>query len=406
MPQEIFNMSAGQSALTPRCKSILGKLTVPVYYPPYWQIEQEVHGWLSTFLNTKNEIILLTGTGTYGLEASLNSILAAGEKFVVVNSGLFGQVLKTLVERVGGIPVEITVEPGKAVEPSQVTRVLEANPDVVGVGIVHSETSVGTRNPIEKIAHVVKEQGLLYLVDSISAFGAEELDVDRWGIDLCITSAQKCLGAPQGVAIVTVSTAAWETVDRRASEIHGICLNLHTWREYNKMVQVDQRNWKGKSRLLSPLTDIIHGPSPSFTIIQGLWASLAQIAEEGFEAFRQRHIVAAKAVRAGARAMGLQIMATDDAIADNAVTAILLPDRINETVLRRHLFDRYSVIFANGYIAELGINYLRFGTMGESARLPQVLYSMGALGMALRDHGVDVNVEAALAAVNQTYKEE
>jgi len=405
--RDILNMSAGQSALTPRCQSAVAEATVPIYYPPYWQMEEDVRRWLGEFLGTRNELVLMTGTGTYGLEAALNSILAPKDKFLVVNTGLFGEVMATLVRRVGGVPVEVKAEPGKAVDLGKVKQALEADPTIKGVGVVHAETSTGVRNPVREIAAIAKDHGeLLTLVDAISSFGSEELEVDSWGIDICVTNSQKCIGAPQGTTILSVSPRAWDVIEKRKDAIHGICLNLHVWREYNQMVTVDMENWSsGYHAKSSPLTDIIHGPSPSYTLIRGLWASLNGIREEGFLQFRRRHEVAAKAVRQGVRALGLRVLA-DESCADNSVTAVLIPEKVDELRLRRHLFGIYGVAFANGYKSELGINYIRFGTMGESARFPKVLRGVVALGCALRDLGVSTDVQSGIDAVVRVYQAE
>ena len=404
--RNILNLSAGQTTFTALCSRTLGEEVVPIYYPPYWELESQVREWLREMLGTKNEIIIMTGTGTYGLEASLNSFLSRGEKFLVINTGIFGDVLATLTRRVGAIPIELRAPPGKTVDLEKVEEALKTNRDVKGVGVVHTETSTGVRNPVREIAAIAKSYGeFIVLVDAISSFGSEELEVDNWGIDICVTSSQKCLGAPQGTTIVSVSSRAWDVIEKRKDNIHGICLNLHVWREYNQMVTVDIENWaKGYHAKPSPLTDIIHGPSPSYALIRGLWASLKEIREEGFVQFRRRHEVAAKAVREGVKALGLRVLA-DESCADNSVTAVLIPEKVDELSLRRRLFEVYGVAFANGY-KELGINYIRFGTMGESARFPKVLQGVMALGRALQDFGVSTNIEAGIDAVVRVYQKE
>jgi len=179
------------------------------------------------------------------------------------------------------------------------------------------------------------------------------------------------------------------------------------------MAAIERKNWAaGANKFEFHLEEAPHPASPSFVIMQGVWASLKQLEQEGLEKSIARHEIAGKAVRSAVKAMGLDYMCQDDRYADNAVTAIFLPDEIEDYQIRRHLFERYGVILGDAnmmswdvYKSQIGRNYVRFGTMGEAARYHKVLYAVFSFGMALRDLGVEVDVERAVSAVQRVYME-
>lgn len=414
MIPEIFNMSCGQTELTEACKKSLGKDVITIYSPSFWQMEEEALALLQEFLGTKNEIIIVFGTGTSGIEASLNSILEPGDRFLIAHNGMFGEIMSLMTQAAGAVPVKVPFELGTPVDPGVIAVALDKERNLKGIGVVHGETSVGVANPLEEIGQLARERNLLYVVDAISSFASEELRVDDWNIDLCVVNGQKCLGAPQGNTFVSVSPRAWERIRGRRERIRGFYMNLLACKDYLNMARTEQKNWAaGGNKFEFHLEEAPHPASPSFVIIQGVWASLQQLREEGLERSIMRHKVAGKAMRAAVKAMGLDYICQDDRYADNAVTAIFLPNGIEDYQIRKHLFEHYGVILGDAnmlswdvYKSQIGRNYVRFGTMGEAARYHKVLYAIFAFGMALRDLGADVDVERAMSAVQRIYKEE
>jgi len=191
MMMENFNMSCGQTELTEACKKSLGKDVITIYSPPFWQMEEEVISLLQKFLGTKNEIVIVFGTGTSGIEASLNSILEPGDKFMIAHNGLFGEIMSRMAQAAGAVPIPVHFELGKPVDVKTIAAALDRHPDVKGIGVVHGETSVGVVNPLKEIGELAREKDLLYVVDAVSSFASEELFVDDWNIDLCVVNGQK-----------------------------------------------------------------------------------------------------------------------------------------------------------------------------------------------------------------------
>lgn len=411
MIQEHFNMSCGQTELTEPCKNNMGKNTITIYSPVFWQMEKSVIASLKKMLSTENDIVITFGTGTSGIEACLNSILEEGDRFLVVHNGVFGEIMTVMTRVAGGQPIKVDFKIGTAADPERINSVLESENNIKGIGVVHSETSVGVRNPIKEIGEIAAKHDMLYLVDAISSFASEQLLVDEWNIDLCIVNGQKCIGAPQGNTFVSVSPRAWDVMKNRETKIRGFYMNLLACKDYLNMAHIEQRNWEvGRNAYTFNLKEAPHPASPTFSIIQGLYYSLNQLMEEGIGNSIYRHKNAGHAVRKAVRAMGLEYMCQDDRNADNAVTAILLPDNIEDFQLRKHLFNNYGVVLGDAnmlswdvYKREIGKNYVRFGNMGEAAHYNKVLYGIFALGMGLKDLGESVDVEAAVNAVREVY---
>jgi alanine-glyoxylate transaminase/serine-glyoxylate transaminase/serine-pyruvate transaminase len=405
MIQEHFNMSCGQTELTPACKRVIGRDVIPIYYPPLWEMGHEALSLWKEFLGTKNDVIIVFGTGTSGVEASLNSILEPGDRFLVARNGMFGEIMSCMVEAAGGVAVRLPFPIGEPVDPAVVASALDKDPSIKGFGVVHGETSVGVTNPIRELGVVARKRGVLFLVDAISSFGSD------WGIDLCVVNGQKCLGAPQGNTFVSVSPRAWKVMADRKEKIRGFYMNLRACQDYLTMVSAERQNWAaGENQVDFVLQEAPHPASPSFVLMQGIWASLVAMKEEGLAACIARHETAGRAVRAALRAMDLDVICRDERFADHAVTAVLLPNGIGDYQIRRHLYDRYGVVLGDGNMAswevfkrEVGRSYVRIGTMGEAARYHKVLYAVFSLGMALQDLGAEVDVSSAVRAVQSVY---
>jgi aspartate aminotransferase-like enzyme len=347
--ESCFNMSCGQTALSPSCLEALGEqLDTPLYYLPYWKIEAETIAMLRDLLHASGDVLLITGTATYGLEAVMITVLEPGDKILTVNTGVFGQLLTELATVTGGRPNEIWVERGQVVDPEAIREQLRADPSIKMVAVVAVETSMGTTNPIREIGEVMREfPGVLLMVDAVSAAGAIDVRVDEWGIDFCCTSSQKTLNAPQGVAIVTVSEKGWRAIAARKSPIPTVSLDLTVWRSYH---EIPKRSLAGKPSTYLELASlaqsgdtsvpkfkVVHGPSPSYVVIKGLHGALKDLMAEGPELAIHRHRVAGRALRAGVRAMGFEVLAEEAAAAPNC-TVVLLP---GETCEVRTISDKW-----------------------------------------------------------------
>jgi pyridoxamine---pyruvate transaminase len=280
----------------------------------------------------------------------------------------------------GAEVIEVRVPYDEAVEAADVRQALADNPEVELVAVVQSETPSGIHNPVAEIAPAVKEAGALLLVDAVSALGCEEVLVDEWGIDVCVVGPQKCLAGPPGMSLMSVSPAAWEAMESNPNAPRGSFLSLLDWKE----------RWVDTDR-----TKFLY--TPSVVDVNGVDSVVDQVLEEGLESCIARHQTAARAVRAGVQAMGLELWPRREDYAAGCVTAIRVPEGISRAGALEHIRERYGVMLSGGY-GELADKLFRIGHMGPAADSLNPVVAVAALGRGLKDLGADVSIGAGVEA--------
>jgi aspartate aminotransferase-like enzyme len=405
-----INLSCGQTALYPEALVEMSRqLHTPIYYLPYYELEVACIDQLQRMLYTTNDVLLLVGTATYGEEAAMLSVLERGDRVLTVNTGVFGQVLTDLARVVGADPVEIKLPAGQSVTPDQIRRALREDPRIKMVAVVHVETSRGTMNPVREIGAMLRQEfpDVIYFVDSVSGLAAAELRLDDWGIDICCTSGQKAVNAPQGIAIVAVSPKAWRAMETRQTPIYSLCLDLLYWRRYHASVRTAQASWYTEGVADAALSEYkaAHGPSQSYVLMKGLKAALDEIEAEGLENVWRRHEIAARALRAGVRAMGLQTLASEENAAPDATCVIVPGDYFELRRFMRLMWEEYGIATAGGSATREAQGYVGFrvGCMGFVAAPAYILPFLAALEEVLPRMGYHVRRGAALPAAQAVF---
>jgi alanine-glyoxylate transaminase/serine-glyoxylate transaminase/serine-pyruvate transaminase len=179
--------------------------------PDFVPILDEVRGLLQRTFRTDAKALALatSGTGTSAMEAAVANAVAPGTRAAVVVTGYFGERLVNMLERYGANVRRVDVEWGRACDPQRLLDELRREGADV-VGMVHAETSTGVRNPIKELAGIARQQGALTIVDTVTSLGGHEFDLAGWGVDIAYSCAQKCIGAPSGVAPIAVAGPARE----------------------------------------------------------------------------------------------------------------------------------------------------------------------------------------------------
>jgi pyridoxamine--pyruvate transaminase len=290
--------------------------------------------------------------------------------------GVYGKGMGYWITGFGGVLHEIEVPYNEAVDPQAVDAYLDAHPEIELVTIVHSETPSGTITDCAAIGPIVKRHGALTLVDALSSVGGVEFRPDEWQLDVCVSGGQKCLGGPVGITMVSVSADAWTRILANDAAPRDSYLSLIDWKV----------KWLEGGAF--PYT-------PSVNDIVGLEAALDQLLEEGIDNAIARHGRAARMTRAGVRAMGLELWPASEAISGNPVTAVRLPDAVTHTEVSAIARERYGVMLSTGQTTG---NLIHIAHMGPTARGMYPLVGLGALGQALLDLGVPVDLGAGLAA--------
>ena len=181
---------------------------------------------------TTGDAFILVGSGSSALDACLGSSLSTGEQVVIGVNGWFGERLAAIAQQYGLDVIPVTAPWGEPLDPADFGKAFEAHPQARLAAVVHLETSTTIVNPIEEIGPLAARHGRVLMVDAVSSLGGMPVRMDEWGIGLCASASQKCLGAPPGLATVAVSPAAWSLIDRVENKGHGWYLNLRVWRQF------------------------------------------------------------------------------------------------------------------------------------------------------------------------------
>jgi pyridoxamine---pyruvate transaminase len=383
-----FTLTAGPTAATPRTLQALGQPIIFDYDPVFLEKFRELERKVGELMRSSDDIVLMQGEAVLGLEAAARALTRPGMKALNLVSGVYASWFGDWLREYGAEVIEVRVPYDEAVDAAHVRQALADNPDVELVAVVQSETPSGIHNPVAEIAPAVKEAGALLLVDAVSALGCEEVLVDEWGIDVCVVGPQKCLAGPPGMSLISVSTAAWEAMARNPNAPRGSFLSLLDWKE--RWVETDR-------------TKFLY--TPSVVDVNGVDSVVDQVLEEGLESCIARHQTAARAVRAGVQAMGLELWPRREDYAAGCVTAIRVPEGISRAGALEHIRERYGVMLSGGY-GELADKLFRIGHMGPAADSLNPVVAVAALGRGLKDLGADVSigagVEATLEKIGET----
>jgi len=328
---------------------------------------------------TKNDLFVLTASGTGGVECAIRNVCSPGAKIIVPVNGVFSQRFREAVDLIGGKGIEIPVEWGDAVTVSQVEEALKKNAPITAVAIIYNETSTGvTTQNLKEIGKLCREHGALFIVDAISIQGGVELPVDEWGVDVCVTGSQKCFMTPPGLALISVSQAAWDMVKKAP-------------RSYYFDLQACKQFWDEKKE--TPYT-------PAVTLFFALDEALQMIREEGLEARFKRHATCARAMYAAAEAMRLEPYAKK-AVRSNTVLAIRYPQGIDDRKFRMALNSKFRVVVAGGMGKTHG-QLFRIGVMGSVSEF-EIMATTTAMESVLLEQGHKLNVGEAAAAARKAF---
>jgi pyridoxamine--pyruvate transaminase len=324
----------------------------------------------------KADTLLMHGEAILGLEAAWRAVVRPGMHCLNLVSGVFGKGMGDWLRMSDGVVHELAVSYDDAIDPAAVEQALKEHPETELVAVVYSETPSGTLNPVDQIGPIAKAHGAITIVDCVSAVGGMPFEADAWQLDVCVAGAQKCLSGPPGITLMSVSQDAWDVIAKNPGAPRWSYMSMLDWKE----------QWLQSGHF--PFT-------PSIAEVRGLEAVCDALLAEGHEASFKRHAIAARACRAGARAMGLELWPRRDEIMSTCVTAIKLPSDLTDAQVRSHVIERYGVMVSGAHGAG---NLIRLGHMGKTARSMYPIAGLAALGHGLRDLGMKVDVGTGLEA--------
>jgi alanine-glyoxylate transaminase / serine-glyoxylate transaminase / serine-pyruvate transaminase len=351
--------------------------------PEFVQVMEDLKRLMRAVFRTANELTFpASGTGSAGMEMIIANLVEEGDEVVVGVNGVFGGRLADCAERQGAKVHKAEAEWGRIVEPGAVEAALKAARKPKLIAIVHAETSTGAHQPLEEISALARRHGALMVVDAVTSLACVPVEVDKWQIDACYSCTQKGLSAPPGLAPVTFSARAMESIRARKSKCKSWYLDL-------AMIA----NYWGSDR-------VYHHTAP-ITMNYALYEALRVVLEEGLEPRWERHRRNAAALHAGLEAMGLQLVAQQGHRLPQ-LTTVGVPDGIDEAKVRAEMLRKFNIEIAAG-LGPLKGKVWRIGLMGESSRRENVMLALAALEQILGAMGYEVPRGRALAAADAAY---
>ena len=325
---------------------------------------------------TSNDIILFTTSGTGAVESSVINLIKKNDKVVVPVSGEFGMRLADLIDSWGGNAIRISCPYGENPSYESIEKVFDENEDIKALYVVYNETSTGTTiRYLDKMGDLCSRAGCFFVVDAVSILGGDELPVDKWNIDICLTASQKAIGAPPGVSPISISKRAKQYAESNPPPTQY--LNIKRYFKYY------EENFE------TPFT-------PALPLFYAFREALEIILEEGLDNRIKRHRMCAQAFYSGLIALGMTPFAKADA-RSNVVIAANYPLGLDDKKFRGILSQDFRVLVAGGF-GPLKGKVFRIGSMGEVGKY-HVMRTLSSIDSFLNVLGLRRNTEAAIKAM-------
>lgn len=328
--------------------------TNPDLDPQFYDYYKETCELLSSLLHTKNESYLLSGEGILGLEAAVATLTEKDDRVLVLDNGVFGAGFADFVTLYGGQAVVYKSDYRKQIDVKALKEYLDNDHDFKYATVVHCDTPTGMLNDVTAICRLLKEYGILTVVDSVSAMFGNYLDVDEARIDILCGGSQKALSAPVGMTLVTVSDDAKKAFEERKTKVASFYCNLMTFKTYY------EDKWFPYTM---PASDIM-----------GVRCALENVKND--PDIIGRHARIAKKTRDAITGMGLELYAQDGY--SNTVTVFNVPQGMTADYITTTMKEKYNIMIAGSFDVMTG-KVIRIGHMGENANDEDIDAVLGAL---------------------------
>ena len=367
---------------TPVPSEVLLAMAAPIIHhrtPEYEALFVEVRAALKKLFQTSAEVVPLACSGTGAMEAAVVNTLSAGDRVIVVRAGKFGDRWLDLARAYGLEAIDLRAPFGQTVDAGRVAEALKSHPEAKAVLVQHSETSTGVLHDVRAYAAVTRQHDAILVVDAVSSLGIADLAMDAWGIDLIVSGSQKGLMLPPGLGFCALNEKAWRKT--RTSTLPKFYFSL-----------ADELKYVTKNEVRF---------TPAVSIMVGLRAALRLIEAEGLANVFRRHDRLARATRAGAEALGLELFA--QATPSPAVTAVVSPKGVDSEKIVAAYSQSHNITIAGGQ-GEMKGQLFRLGHMGYAAEF-DVVIALSALEQVLADLGLPVDFGASIRAAQKVFAE-
>ncbi|HWG21325.1 MAG TPA: alanine--glyoxylate aminotransferase family protein [Terracidiphilus sp.] len=377
----------GPTPLLPAAQFAMAAADIHHRTPEFRALFQKVLAQLKVFVGTRNDVLLLSCSGTGAMEASVSNLTSPGDRTVVLSAGKFGERWVGLLKAFGCEPEVVSAPYGQTFDLTAVKKALIR--ETRAVYMQATETSTAVRHDVEAVAKLIEESApqALLVVDGITGLGTTHFDVDGWGIDVLIGGSQKAVMIPPGVAYLSVSEKAWAAMEKSKNP-----------RYYFDLRKERKNQAKGETAY-----------TPAVALVAGLGAALDYIAgqaggdlEKGRIALINNAIVNAAATRAGLVALGFTLFAPAAPAA--AATAVSVPEGMDSTAVVKALKTRFASIIANGQ-GEMQGKIFRIAHLGYFDYLDTVALLAALEHIAKDTLNLPVTYGQAVAAAQAVFAE-
>ncbi|SFB28510.1 aspartate aminotransferase [Lentibacillus halodurans] len=331
---------------------------------------------LKPIFGTKQNVLIMSGSGTASLESAVVNAVHPGDKVLVIVTGAFGD---RFVQICAEYQIAINrhdVEWGEAVEPGAIKDYLKNHPGIKAVFATFCETSTGVLNPIQELGQIIRQHSdALFIVDGVSCVGGVEVKMDAWAIDILISGSQKALMLPPGLTFAAVSERAWKVIEK--NDRPSFYLDLTKYRD-----QLENDT--------TPFT-------PAVSLLFGLKQMLELIEQEGLEEAFARHRQMMNMTRSAFRSLGIPLLTSDKAA--SPTTTAIRPDDFDPDILRNVLKKEFNLTVAGGQ-KHLKSKIFRIGHMGYCSPA-DILQTISIIEVALRKIGKQVELGSGTRAAQE-----
>ncbi len=334
---------------------------------------------LQEVMGTANDVVILVSSGSGAMEAAVSNLFSPNDEVIVCTAGKFGERWIEIAKAFNLSPIVVQAPYGDAVQPAQLEKALVENPNVRGVFLQASETSTGAQHNVRAMGEAVSKTGAIFVLDAITGLGTMPLDIAGWGLDVVIGGSQKAFMIPPGLAFLSLSEKAWARTETGRNP--RFYFNL---KKERKNAANGESTW-----------------TPATSLIIGFAEALKYIKSIGVDKLIANAELLAKATRAAASALGLELFSPGCPSA--SVTAIKAPKGMDSGVIVKEFRTRFGAIIANGQ-GEMKGRIFRIAHLGyfDFADLFGVI---AELELILSANGFDVAFGSGVAAVQRVYAE-
>ena len=370
-------LTPGPTQVPPQVCEALSRPIIHHRTPQFQQYLKEATEGLKGIFQTKNDVYILTSSGTGAMEAAVANLLSPGDKAITIEGGKFGERWTEICKAYGVEAKVMKVRWGHDVEPGKIKEFLAADKNIKAVFATLSDTSTGVTSDIEEIGKIVKNTNAVLVVDAISGLGVTDLQTDNWAVDVAVAGSQKGLMLPPGLAFISVSAKAWDLVEKAKSPRYYFDL---------------RKAKKAAAQTDTPFT-------PAIGIVIALVESIKLIEQAGLQNLFKQYERLAKATRGAAKALGLTLFAQESCLT-NVLTAINVPSGIDGDKIVKRMRDTYGISIAGGQGDELKGKIIRIAHMGCIDEY-DILTGIACLEKVLKEMGHQFPLGAGLTAAQK-----